>query len=33
MKPIDFEQLIKKVQLLANRRPINEDTGTAAASC
>jgi len=32
MKPIDFEQLIKKVQLLANRRPINEDTGTAAAS-
>jgi len=23
-KPIDFEQLIKKVQLLANRRPIND---------
>jgi CheY-like chemotaxis protein len=23
-KPVDFEQLIKKVQLLANRRPIND---------
>ena len=24
MKPVDLEQLIKKVQLLANRRPIND---------
>ena len=24
MKPVDFEQLIKKVQLLTNRRPIND---------
>ena len=23
-KPVDFEQLIKKVHLLANRRPIND---------
>jgi two-component system cell cycle response regulator DivK len=23
-KPVDFEQVIKKVQLLANRRPIND---------
>jgi CheY-like chemotaxis protein len=30
-KPVDFEQLIKKVQLLANRRPNNEDGGTAAS--
>jgi two-component system cell cycle response regulator DivK len=25
-KPVDFEQLIKKVQLLANRRPINDSS-------
>jgi CheY-like chemotaxis protein len=32
LKPLDFELLIKKVQLLANRRPINEDGGMPAAS-